>query len=85
MGDRVTSEVDRSVGIRARANGQRSLFRKSTRLCDALTNIHIGIAKKTGEPIELKRLEARPIATPSVDAQEHHERAESEHGDYSQP
>ena len=73
--DRASSETDRAIELRAR-DRQRKLIAK---IDDALTRIDegtYGFCEETGEPISIKRLEARPIATLSIEAQERHERRE---------
>jgi len=73
--DRASSETDRAIELRAR-DRQRKLIAK---IEDALTRIDdgtYGYCEETGEPIAIKRLEARPIATLSIEAQERHERRE---------
>ena len=73
--DRASSETDRAIELRAR-DRQRKLIAK---IDDALTRIDdgtYGYCEETGEPIAIKRLEARPIATLSIEAQERHERRE---------
>ncbi|MHA1133443.1 MAG: RNA polymerase-binding protein DksA [Alphaproteobacteria bacterium] len=75
IADRATSETERSLELRAR-DRQRKLIAK---IDDALERIEggtYGYCEETGEPISLKRLDARPIATLSVEAQERHERRE---------
>src|SRR4029077_8237345 len=70
---RASSETDRAIELRAR-DRQRKLIAK---IDEALTRIDdgtYGYCEETGEPISLRRLEARPIATLSVEAQERHER-----------
>jgi DnaK suppressor protein len=73
--DRASSETDRTIELRAR-DRQRKLIAK---IDGALTRIDdgtYGYCEETGEPISIKRLEARPIATLSIEAQERHERRE---------
>jgi DnaK suppressor protein len=73
--DRASSETDRAIELRAR-DRQRKLISK---IDDALSRIDegtYGYCEETGEPIAIKRLEARPIATLSIEAQERHERRE---------
>ena len=73
--DRASSETDRAIELRAR-DRQRKLIAK---IDEALTRIDdgtYGYCEETGEPISIRRLEARPIATLSVEAQERHERRE---------
>ena len=75
IADRASSETDRSLELRTR-DRQRKLISK---IDDALRRIEdgsYGYCEETGEPIGLKRLDARPIATLSVEAQERHERRE---------
>lgn len=78
--DRATSETDRALELRTR-DRQRKLIAK---IEDALRRIdegEYGYCEETGEPISLSRLEARPIATLSIEAQERHERRERVHRD----
>src|SRR6186997_2013904 len=75
IADRASSETDRAIELRAR-DRQRKLISK---IDSALTRIDdgtYGYCEETGEPISLRRLEARPIATLSLEAQERHERNE---------
>ena len=75
LADRASSETDRAIELRAR-DRQRKLIAK---IEEALTRIDdgtYGYCEESGEPIALKRLEARPIATLSIEAQERHERRE---------
>jgi DnaK suppressor protein len=80
IADRASSETDRSLELRTR-DRQRKLISK---IDDALRRIEegaYGYCEETGEPISLARLEARPIATLSLEAQERHERRERVHRD----
>jgi DnaK suppressor protein len=80
LADRASSETDRALELRTR-DRQRKLISK---IDDALRRIEDGIygfCEETGEPIGIARLEARPIATLSVEAQERHERRERVHRD----
>src|SRR4051812_48323101 len=80
IADRASSETDRSLELRTR-DRQRKLIAK---IDDALRRIDdgsYGYCEETGEPITLARLEARPIATLSLEAQERHERRERVHRD----
>jgi DnaK suppressor protein len=80
LADRATSETDRGLELRTR-DRQRKLISK---IDDALRRIEdgtYGYCEETGEPISLARLEARPIATLSLEAQERHERRERVHRD----
>ena len=78
LADRASSETDRSVELRARGR-QRKLIAKIDAALDRLDAGTYGYCEETGEPIGLKRLDARPIATLSVEAQERHERRERTH------
>src|ERR1700746_2153055 len=73
--DRASSETDRAIELRAR-DRQRKLIAKIDEALARLEDGTYGYCEETGEPIALKRLEARPIATLSIEAQERHERRE---------
>jgi DnaK suppressor protein len=73
--DRASSETDRSIELRAR-DRQRKLISKIDAALKRLDDGTYGYCEETGEPISLKRLDARPIATLSIEAQERHERRE---------
>ena len=73
--DRATSESDRSIELRAR-DRQRKLIGKIDKALARIADGSYGYCDDTGEPIGLRRLEARPVATLSVEAQERHERRE---------
>jgi DnaK suppressor protein len=73
--DRASSETDRSIELRAR-DRQRKLIAKIESALARLDDGAYGFCEETGEPISLKRLDARPIATYSIEAQERHERRE---------
>ena len=75
LADRASSETDRAIELRAR-DRQRKLIAKIEAALGRLDDGTYGYCEETGEPISLKRLEARPIATLSVEAQERHERRE---------
>ena len=80
LADRASSETDRATELRTR-DRQRKLIAK---IEDALRRIEdgsYGYCEETGEPISLSRLDARPIATLSLEAQERHERRERVHRD----
>jgi len=80
LADRASSETDRTLELKTR-DRQRKLIAK---IDDALRRIEEGVygfCEETGEPIGLARLEARPIATLSLEAQERHERRERVHRD----
>jgi DnaK suppressor protein len=73
--DRASSETDRAIELRAR-DRQRKLIAKIEAALQRIEDGTYGYCEETGEPISLRRLEARPIATLSVEAQERHERRE---------
>jgi len=75
LADRASSETDRSIELRAR-DRQRKLIAKIDEALARIDDGTYGYCEETGEPIALRRLEARPIATLSVEAQERHERRE---------
>jgi len=75
IADRASSETDRAIELRAR-DRQRKLIAKIAAAIGRIDDGTYGYCEETGEPISLKRLEARPIATLSVEAQERHERRE---------
>jgi DnaK suppressor protein len=80
LADRASSETDRSIELRAR-DRQRKLISKIDAALARIEDGAYGYCEETGEPISLRRLEARPIATLSIDAQERHERKEKVHRD----
>jgi len=73
--DRASSETDRAIELRAR-DRQRKLISKIDAALQRIDDGTYGYCEETGEPISLKRLDARPIATLSIEAQERHERRE---------
>ncbi|HEV7328445.1 MAG TPA: RNA polymerase-binding protein DksA [Bosea sp. (in: a-proteobacteria)] len=75
IADRASSETDRAIELRAR-DRQRKLISKIDAALSRIEDGSYGYCEETGEPISLKRLEARPIATLSLEAQERHERNE---------
>jgi DnaK suppressor protein len=75
LADRASSETDRAIELRAR-DRQRKLIAKIDAALSRIDDGTYGYCEETGEPISLKRLEARPIATLSLEAQERHERNE---------
>ena len=78
LADRASSETDRAIELRAR-DRQRKLIAKIDAALQRIEDGTYGYCEETGEPITLKRLEARPIATLSIEAQERHERRERFH------
>lgn len=80
LADRATSESDRALELRTR-DRQRKLISKIDAALRRIEEGTYGYCEETGDPISLKRLEARPIATLSIEAQERHERAEKQYTD----
>ncbi len=80
LADRASSETDRAIELRAR-DRQRKLISKIDSALQRLDDGTYGFCEETGEPIGLKRLDARPIATLSIEAQERHERREKVYRD----
>ena len=80
IADRASVETDRSLELRTRDRARKLI----TKIDEALERIEkgsYGYCTETSEPIRLSRLEARPIATLSIEAQERHERMEKTHRD----
>jgi DnaK suppressor protein len=75
IADRATAETDRALELRTR-DRFRKLISKIDQALRSIDDGTYGFCEETGEPIALKRLEARPIATLSIEAQERHERLE---------
>jgi DnaK suppressor protein len=75
IADRASSETDRAIELRAR-DRQRKLIAKIDEALGRIDDGTYGYCEETGEPISIRRLEARPIATLSVEAQERHEQRE---------
>lgn len=80
LADRATSETDRALELRTR-DRQRKLISKIDEAIRRIEDKSYGYCEDTGEPIGVARLEARPIATLSLEAQERHERRERVHRD----
>lgn len=80
LADRASEETDRALELRTR-DRQRKLVAKIDAALRRIDNGEYGFCEETGEPISLKRLDARPIATLSLEAQERHERRERVHRD----
>ena len=78
--DRATVETDRALELRTRDRARKLIVKIGQALL-RIENGSYGFCEETGEPIGLKRLEARPIATLSIEAQERHERMEKVHRD----
>ncbi|MFZ5929806.1 MAG: RNA polymerase-binding protein DksA [Pseudomonadota bacterium] len=80
IADRASDETDRSIELRTR-DRQRKLISKIDAALKRLDDGSYGYCLETGEPISLRRLDARPVATLSIEAQERHERREKVHRD----
>ncbi len=80
VADRASEETDRALELRTR-DRQRKLIAKIDSALRRIDEGEYGYCEVTGEPISLKRLDARPIATMSLEAQERHERREKVHRD----
>jgi DnaK suppressor protein len=75
LADRASTETDRALELRTR-DRQRKLISKIEAALKRIEDGTYGYCEETGEPISLRRLDARPIATLSIEAQERHERRE---------
>jgi len=80
IADRASAETDVALELRAR-DRQRKLISKIDEALDRIRNNDYGYCEETGDPIGVKRLEARPVATLTIEAQERHERMERTHRD----
>ncbi len=80
LADRASTETDRALELRAR-DRQRKLISKIEAAIRRIEEDEYGYCEETGEPISLARLDARPVATLSLEAQERHERSERVHRD----
>ena len=80
IADRASEETDRALELRTR-DRQRKLVSKIDAALRRIENGEFGYCEVSGEPISLKRLDARPIATMTLEAQEKHERREKVHRD----
>jgi len=80
IADRASAEADRALELRTR-DRERKLIAKIDAALQRVEDGSYGYCEDTGEPISIRRLEARPIATLSIEAQERHERQERTHRD----
>jgi DnaK suppressor protein len=78
IADRASAEADRALELRTR-DRERKLIAKIDAAVQRVEDGSYGFCEETGEPIGIRRLEARPIATLSIEAQERHERLERTH------
>lgn len=80
IADRASAETDHALELRTR-DRERKLINKINQALDRIEDDSYGYCEETGEPISVSRLDARPIATLSLEAQERHERLERTHRD----
>ncbi|AVM74593.1 RNA polymerase-binding protein DksA [Magnetospirillum gryphiswaldense] len=78
IADRASAETDRALELRTR-DRERKLIAKIDAAIERINDGSYGYCEESGEPITIRRLEARPIATLSIEAQERHERMERTH------
>jgi DnaK suppressor protein len=78
IADRASAETDRALELRTR-DRERKLIAKIDAALERIVDGSYGFCEETSEPISIRRLEARPIATLSIEAQERHERLERTH------
>ncbi|RAU23059.1 RNA polymerase-binding protein DksA [Paramagnetospirillum kuznetsovii] len=78
IADRASAETDRALELRTR-DRERKLIAKIDAAMQRIDDGSYGFCEESGEPISIRRLEARPIATLSIEAQERHERLERTH------
>ena len=82
IADRASAETDRALELRTR-DRERKLISKIDEALERITDGSYGYCEVTGEPISVRRLDARPIATMTLEAQERHERLERTQRDES--
>lgn len=80
IADRASSETEKALELRTR-DRQRKLISKINSALRRIETGEYGFCEETGEPISIRRLDARPIATLSLEAQERHEREEKTYRD----
>lgn len=80
LNDRASAETDHALELRTR-DRERKLISKINQALERIDQGEYGYCEETGDPISVKRLDARPIATLSLEAQERHERMERVHRD----
>ena len=80
LNDRASNEADQYLELRTR-DRMRKLIKKINQALDRIENGTYGYCEETGEPIGLGRLEARPVTTLCIEAQERHERKEKTQAD----
>ena len=80
MNDRASNETEKALELRTR-DRMRKLIKKINQALDRVEEKTYGYCEETGDPIGLARLEARPVTTLTIEAQERHERLEKTHAD----
>lgn len=80
MTDRASAETDHALELRTR-DRERKLVKKINQALERIDEGEYGYCEETGDPISIARLDARPVATLSLEAQERHERKEKVHRD----
>lgn len=80
LNDRASNETDTALELRTR-DRMRKLIKKINQALDRIEDGSYGYCEETGDPIGIDRLEARPVTTLTVEAQERHERLEKTHSD----
>lgn len=80
LNDRASNETEKALELRTR-DRMRKLIKKINQALDRIEDRSYGYCEETGDPIGLERLEARPVTTLTVEAQERHERLEKTHTD----
>lgn len=80
MNDRASNETEKALELRTR-DRMRKLIKKINQALGRIEDKTYGFCEETGEPIGLARLEARPVTTLTIEAQERHERLEKTHAD----
>jgi DnaK suppressor protein len=78
--DRASAETDHALELRTR-DRERKLVKKINQALERVKEDEYGYCEETGDPISVGRLDARPVATMTLEAQERHERAEKTHRD----
>ncbi|MGN1091765.1 MAG: RNA polymerase-binding protein DksA [Alphaproteobacteria bacterium] len=80
LNDRASNETDTALELRTR-DRMRKLIKKINQALERIEDGSYGYCEETGDPIGIDRLEARPVTTLTVEAQERHERLEKTHSD----
>ena len=80
LNDRASNETEKALELRTR-DRMRKLIKKINQALERIEDGSYGYCEETGDPIGLNRLEARPVTTMTIEAQERHERLEKTHSD----